>query len=74
MTKGGRYSGRLKVVGVDMMCFAVNVITLEAETTSAYDPYAWTHPDDSVETISVSEWQLRRDNMGIGPNSLWNQT
>jgi len=57
----GFYSGWIKVVGVDLMCFRAHPQTLEPRSCGCHDPYAWTDPDpDPVETICISEWQRRR--------------
>lgn len=56
----GYYKGKIKVVGVDMTCFPVDPVSLEALSCGCYDPYAWSDPDpDPAETISIAEWQLR---------------
>ena len=55
----GYYTGKIKVVSECMMCFPVDAKTLEPLSTGGYDPHAWTHPEDEVETISVSEWNFR---------------
>lgn len=39
------YTGKIKVVGEDLMCFPINPETLEATSCGCYDPYAWTDPD-----------------------------
>lgn len=60
--KNGFYSGKIKVVGHDLMCFPVCAQTLEALSCSCYDPYAWSDPDKyCIETIGIGEWQLRRN-------------
>jgi len=60
----GYYEGKIKVVGIDFMCFPVNAVSLEPLACSCYDPYAWIDPDPyAVETISVGEWNKRRDKM-----------
>jgi hypothetical protein len=52
----GYYTGKIKVVGDDKMCFPVDPETLEATATGGYDPWAWSDPDpDPVETISYGE-------------------
>lgn len=44
------------------MCFPVNPITLDAVSTSTYDPYAWVDKDqDALENISYHEWIIRRN-------------
>ena len=59
----GYYSGYIKVVCGDMMCFPVNQNTLDAISCGCYDPYAWTDPDrDAIETITFDEW-IRRVNI-----------
>ncbi len=68
----GYYKGWVKVVGVDMMCFPAHPVTLEPRSCSTYDPNAWSDPDpEPVETISVSEWQVRRSKLRT-PNALLN--
>ena len=58
----GRYAGKVKVVGLDMMCFPADARTMEALACGCYDPYAWSDPDpEPVETISIDEWQRRRN-------------
>jgi hypothetical protein len=55
-----RYEGKIKVVGVDLMCWPVNPATLEATACSTYDPYAWCDPErEPIETISHDEWTRR---------------
>jgi hypothetical protein len=55
------YQDRIKVVGLDMMCFPADPLTLEPIGASSYDPYAWSHPENEpAETIGINEWQLRR--------------
>jgi hypothetical protein len=56
-----RYTGRVKVVGVDLMCFPAAPGTLEPLGTGCYDPYAWKDPEHGpVEIITLPEWQARR--------------
>jgi len=56
-----RYEGRIKVVGVDLMCFAADPETLDPLTVSCYDAYALTDPEPGpVQTISIAEWHQRR--------------
>jgi hypothetical protein len=58
----GYYSGKIKVICNDLMCFPVNPTTLEPLSCESYDAYAITDPDsEPVETISHSEWCKRRD-------------
>lgn len=58
----GYYANRIKVVGVDLMCFPVHPKTLEPQACECYDPYAISDPDpEPLETIGVAEWQRRRD-------------
>lgn len=58
----GYYTGKIKVIGSDRMCFPVDPKTLEALACSIYDAYAYTDPDtDPVETISFGEWTTRRN-------------
>ena len=60
------YAGKVKVVGVDLMCFPARPGDLEPLSCGAYDPYAWSDPDPApIETISVSECQCRRDAVRI---------
>jgi len=60
----GRYFGKVKVVCDDMMCFAARLGDLEPVSCSTYDPYALSDPDtEPRETISLSEWYRRRDEM-----------
>lgn len=59
----GRYAGKIKVVGVDLMCFPADPKTLDPLGCSVYDAYAITDPE-AVQTISIGEWQVRR-------NQLW---
>lgn len=56
-----RYAGNIKVVGEDLMCFPADPKTLEPLGTGCYDPWAWKDPEPAVETISLSEWQRRRN-------------
>ena len=64
----GHYSGKVKVVGVDLMCFAADATTLEPLSCGCYDPYAWSDPSpEPIETIGIGEWQTRR-------NERWNRT
>lgn len=64
----GYYRGSIKVVCPDMMCFRASPATLEALSTSHYDPYAWSDPDpEPIETICVSEWQRRRNELRRPP-------
>lgn len=61
----GYYSGKIKVVGDDKMCFPCDPTTLNATACSTYDPYVWIDPDiEPIETISHSEWLRRK-------NALW---
>ena len=56
----GYYTGKIKVIGTDFMCFPVNPKTLEAISVGYYDPYAICDPDpDPIETIDYSEWLCR---------------
>lgn len=59
------YEGKIKVVGEDKMCFAVDPITLEPLATSSYDPYPLSsrNMDGAVEIISTGEWNTRRNAM-----------
>lgn len=64
----GYYAGKVKVVGEDYMCFPASVTTLAPLSCGCYDPHAWSDPDpDPLETISISEWQRRR-------NEQWRKT
>ena len=57
-----RYTGKIKVVGVDMLCFPADPVTLRALGTECYDPYAWSDPENGpVETIDATEWNVRRN-------------
>ncbi len=56
----GYYSGLIKVIGPDKMCFAVDPQTLEPVSGSVYDPYASRFRDGAVEVISAAEWSRRR--------------
>lgn len=57
----GYYAGKIKVIGEDLMCFAVNAKTLDPQSCSCYDPFAWSDPDpEAIETIGIGEWQNRR--------------
>ena len=58
----GYYKGKIKVVGVDLMCFPAHLETLEPLACGCYDPFAWSDQDaEPVETISVGEWNDRRN-------------
>jgi hypothetical protein len=51
------YTGKIKVVCADMMCFPVCPRTLEPMATSTYDPWAISDPEvGPLETISFSEY------------------
>lgn len=64
----GYYTGKIKVVCADMGCFPVNAKSLEALACTVYDPYAWSDPEDAVETISYEEWVQRLNVMrGMKP-------
>lgn len=55
------YKDKIKVICEGLMCFPVNPNTLEATSTSYYDPYAICDPDPTpLETISHSEWCNRK--------------
>jgi hypothetical protein len=57
-----RYTGKVKVVGTDLLCFPADPVTLDALGTCCYDAYAWSDIESGpVETIDVSEWSRRRD-------------
>ena len=57
----GYYTGKIKVVGYDFMCFPVRASDLEPLSCGCYDPYALIDPDpEPLETISISEWNKRR--------------
>lgn len=61
---GGQHKGKIKVVGVDLICFYVEPKTLEPISCSCYDPYAWRDPEPGMlETIGVNEWQTRRNKL-----------
>ena len=54
------YKDKIKVVGVDLLCFAADPETLEALSYGCYDPYAWKDLEKGpVETIGINEWQTR---------------
>lgn len=56
----GYYKDKIKVVCVDLQCFPVNPYTLEATSSSSYDPWAIKDPDpEPLETISADEWYRR---------------
>ena len=58
------YKGKIKVIGVDMMCFPVDPVTLESLSCGCYDPYAWTDMDtDAVENIGIGAWEVRCGDM-----------
>jgi hypothetical protein len=59
----GDYSGLIKVIGSDKMCFAVDPQTLEPASRSVYDPYASRFRDGAIEVISTAEWSRRRADM-----------
>jgi hypothetical protein len=64
-----RYEGKIKVVGVDRMCFPIDPVTLEPTGASSYDAYAISDPDKTPnETISIGEWykRLRKAGKGFG--------
>lgn len=55
------YTGKIKVVGADLLCFAVSPETLAPLSTGTYDAYAWRDPDpEPIETIDIAEWHRRR--------------
>lgn len=58
-----RYAGKIKVVGIDKMCFPVDPETYEATSSSCYDPSPYLeHPESNrpVETISEDEFRKRK--------------
>ena len=57
----GYYTGKIKVVGEDRMCFPADPLTLQALSCGCYDPFALSDPDpEPLETISLGEWSRRR--------------
>ena len=57
----GYYTGKIKVVGEDRVCFPADPITLQALSCGCYDPFALSDPDpEPLETISLGEWSRRR--------------
>ena len=56
------YSGKVKVVNEDRMCFPADPVTLEPLRCSMYDAWAWNEPD-AHEIISAAEWNSRRNAM-----------
>lgn len=55
---------RIRVVGVDLMCFPVDATTLEPLSCGSYDPWAWIDPVPGYrETIHINEWQTRRNSV-----------
>lgn len=57
-----RYTGKIKVISADRMCFPADPITLEPLGTEVYDAYTYSDPElGPVETISHSEWCRRRN-------------
>jgi len=56
----GYYSGRIKVIGPDKMCFAADPETLKPVSPSVYDPYAYRFRDGATEVISTAEWNRRQ--------------
>ena len=57
----GIYKNKIKVIGIDLICFPANPETLEPIHCGCYDPWAWSDPDsEPIETISVAEWSRRR--------------
>ncbi len=57
----GYYTGKIKVVCDDLMCFPVDPKTFEAISCGSYDAYAITDPDpEPLETIGTGEWYSRR--------------
>jgi len=57
----GYYTGKIKVVCGDLMCFPVHAKTLEPLSCGCYDPYAWSDPDpEPISTIGIGEWQDKR--------------
>ena len=57
----GMFTGKIKVVRVDLLCFPVDPETLEPLACGVYDPWAFTDPDDdgSIEVISDAEYKQR---------------
>ncbi len=56
-----RYAGLIKVVNEDKLCFPADPITLDPVGCSIYDAWAFIEAD-AKEVISVSEWNVRRNN------------
>ena len=54
----------IKVIGIDLMCFRVDSITLDSISCSCYDAYAYIDPEN-VESIGINEWQHRRNKMRV---------
>ena len=56
---GDRYEGRIKVVGVDLLCFPADKETLEPLGCGCYDTWAWKDPDHPPEdTMHINDWQV----------------
>jgi hypothetical protein len=51
-------TGKIEVVGVDMMCFLVDAKTLEPISRSYYEPAAWSDP--RCPQMGINEWQSKR--------------
>jgi hypothetical protein len=60
-----RYTGLIKVVGPDMMCFPVRPGDLEPLGTATYDPYALCDPEPGVQVMDVGEWNRLHNEMFI---------
>lgn len=58
----GYYSGMVKVVNADKMCFPADPVTLEPKRCSLYDTHPWDEPD-AHEIIGAGEWNSRRSAM-----------
>ena len=59
-----KYTGKIKVINTDLMCFPVDPVTLNATQCSCYDAYAISDPDPTpIETISCGEWNKRRNEL-----------
>jgi len=61
----GYYSGKIKVVCPDKMCFPVDPQTLDALSTGCYDPYPY-QEEDALEVISVGVWNARCEKLSRG--------
>jgi len=67
-----RYSGKIKVVCVDLLCFPADPQTLDPLGTGVFDQWAWSDPEDGpVETIDIAEWQIRRNRQWLAAAGRW---